>query len=346
MERDKSIDVLKGIGIIFVIMGHIQKYIPKNLLLYIYSFHMPLFFYVSGFLYKEKYEQMNTKEYIIKRAKQLVYPYFTLYVINLLWLIIKDHSISSIAKYLISFGYSNYIFDSNYVGAVWFLLCLFVVEIIYFILKKKNSKIFLNSSLILFLTFGIAISQLIKYKYFRLPFWTDIALFGIIFYHIGVITKRVKKKINLTNKKRIILLISFIILNIICIILNYKYCNSDKFKGRTDMLYLYFGNYIYFFLGAVSGIYTWHIVASLIKENKILEMYGKNTLLIMGIHIIIYQIIEFIYKYSKLSINTNIVFICMFLCVSILSLVGSIIIKKFFPYLISVPNKENRKEVY
>ena len=78
MEREKSIDILKGIGIILVIVGHIQEYIPKNFLIYLYSFHMPLFFYISGYLYKERYENLNTKDYIKKRAKQLVYPYIVL----------------------------------------------------------------------------------------------------------------------------------------------------------------------------------------------------------------------------------------------------------------------------
>ena len=328
MERDKSIDILKGIGILFVIMGHIQNYIPKNLLIYIYSFHMPLFFYISGFLYKDKYKELSIKEYCKKRSKQLIYPYFTLFIINFVWLVIKNHSISNIIKYILSFIYSNYIFDSNYVGTIWFLLCLFNVECLYFIIDKKNIKKYKKIIFGIILIVGIMISQIVKIKYWRLPFWIDIALFGIIFYYIGTITSKYKEKLQLNNIKKLVFLVVCIIVNIIFIILNFKYCNNDKFYGRTDMLYLYFGNYLYYFIAAMSGIYTWHLISSIIKSNNILEVYGKNTLLIMGIHIIIYQILEFAYKYSGLSLNTNIVFMIMFISVAIVALICSFIIKK------------------
>lgn len=45
-NRIVSFDILKGGGILLVILGHIQ--IPYMLKTVIYSFHMPLFFFVSG----------------------------------------------------------------------------------------------------------------------------------------------------------------------------------------------------------------------------------------------------------------------------------------------------------
>lgn len=131
---------------------------------------MPLFYYVSGYLYKEKYDKMGLKEYIKKRARELLYPYITLMTINFIWYVIKEHSINGIVKYIISFLYSNYIFDINYVGAVWFLMSLFIVEILYVMLRKKFD---LNVTFIMvFICFiiGILIQKIISIKYFRLPF--------------------------------------------------------------------------------------------------------------------------------------------------------------------------------
>ena len=47
-ERYTWIDCIKGIGIFLVVLGHIYKdnYIGQ----WIYSFHMPLFFMLSGYL--------------------------------------------------------------------------------------------------------------------------------------------------------------------------------------------------------------------------------------------------------------------------------------------------------
>lgn len=56
--RFTEIDILKGIGIIFVIMGHMgsPEYLGNSIVPYIYSFHMPLFFLCSGYLAYNKKE--------------------------------------------------------------------------------------------------------------------------------------------------------------------------------------------------------------------------------------------------------------------------------------------------
>lgn len=52
-NRDITFDMMKGIGIILVIIGHLAHgfgwLVPA-----IYTFHMPLFFILSGYFYKEK----------------------------------------------------------------------------------------------------------------------------------------------------------------------------------------------------------------------------------------------------------------------------------------------------
>ena len=52
-ERDKSIDIMKGILIFFVIIGHYPS-INERIQSIIYWFHMPLFFMISGYLFKKK----------------------------------------------------------------------------------------------------------------------------------------------------------------------------------------------------------------------------------------------------------------------------------------------------
>ncbi len=327
MERDRSIDILKGIGILFVIIGHMSQYIPHNLLIYIYSFHMPLFFYVSGYLYKEKYENLTFFEYVKKRFLQLIYPYFTLTIINFLWFLLKDHTIIGCGKYILSFLYSNYIFDMNYVGAIWFLACLFIVEIFYFLLKRKKSNGFLYGSLILCLCAGLILS---KINFIRLPFWIDIAFFGILFYHFGYFIKCFKEKHNINKIARLILIILMILFNILFCVLNSKYC--DRFYGRIDLLYLYLGNYFYFFISAICGILSWQLISEIIGKNFILELFGKNTLIIMGIHIIILQILVKIFKILNFT-NIYFSFIFIFVITSISSLIISLFIKKYLPII-------------
>lgn len=50
-ERNVTIDIMKGIGIILMVVGH-SGY-PSFLRNFIYTFHMPLFFMISGYLITE-----------------------------------------------------------------------------------------------------------------------------------------------------------------------------------------------------------------------------------------------------------------------------------------------------
>ena len=70
-KRDTVLDITKTIGIIIMVMGHLhfsEDVFDK----YIYAFHMPLFFIVSGILFNQDKTLKNT---IISRAKALFVPY-------------------------------------------------------------------------------------------------------------------------------------------------------------------------------------------------------------------------------------------------------------------------------
>ena len=68
-SRILAFDLLKGIGILLVMVGHIE--IPQTLRTIIYSFHMPLFFFVSGCFFKE----VSLKVFFKKKWQQLLIPW-------------------------------------------------------------------------------------------------------------------------------------------------------------------------------------------------------------------------------------------------------------------------------
>ena len=82
-----EIDVAKGLGIILVVMGHsfpdasleggIQNPVCNVIFDMIYSFHMPLFFFLSGFVAKLALDGRTDKlEIVKKRFFRLMIPYF------------------------------------------------------------------------------------------------------------------------------------------------------------------------------------------------------------------------------------------------------------------------------
>lgn len=71
-KRDLSVDICKGVGIMLMVLGH--SGLPKAGHDFIYMFHMPLFFFLSGYCFKEKY--LGDYEGFIKRKiKTLWWPY-------------------------------------------------------------------------------------------------------------------------------------------------------------------------------------------------------------------------------------------------------------------------------
>lgn len=69
-KRNVAIDVMKGIGIILMVIGHMHY--SHSIEKFIYGFHMPLFFWISGYLYKPP---TAIKVFIARKAKGLILPY-------------------------------------------------------------------------------------------------------------------------------------------------------------------------------------------------------------------------------------------------------------------------------
>lgn len=334
MDRDKSIDVLKGIGILFVIIAHMGD-CPLLIKAWIYSFHMPLFFFISGYLYNDKYENMNLKEFIKIKSKKLLYPYMTISIFYIFYNFIIENNINILLKRIISTIYSAKIFDVNYVGAIWFITCLFSVESIFFIIKKYKEN-YIDKIILVIALIGGIYPKLIK---FRLPFGLDIAFAGILFYYIGYKLKISKDKFEKVIKYRFLFLLS----NIILMIINYNLLKDTIFNGRVDMLYMNYGIFILFYISAISGILFFYCIYKNIK-SKILVFIGKNSLMFMAFHLIILQYaIIFVNKLMQLIGYNNIVLnnILYLVITLVVNSILIIIVKKYFPNFIRL--RENKK---
>lgn len=71
-ERDRVIDIMKGLGIILMIYGH-THYIPV-IGKWLYTFHMPLFFFLSGCFFSGNF---NFK----RNCQRIILPYFSFAII-------------------------------------------------------------------------------------------------------------------------------------------------------------------------------------------------------------------------------------------------------------------------
>lgn len=101
-SRNSFLDITKGVAILLVILGHsiqygmgegYEGYWENPLFRFIYSFHMPLFMLISGYLFWHSYQKRGGKVVVANRFKTLLYPIF-FYEIALCLIYRFDYTIS------------------------------------------------------------------------------------------------------------------------------------------------------------------------------------------------------------------------------------------------------------
>lgn len=86
--RIDYIDSARGLAILFVLIGHLCS-LKHGLGQYFYSFHMPMFFIISGMLlsYNDSWKNMTFYEIFIKKLKSFMYPYIIFSILSILYLV-------------------------------------------------------------------------------------------------------------------------------------------------------------------------------------------------------------------------------------------------------------------
>lgn len=342
-KREIWLDYVKAIGIILVVAGHCN--LPEGITNYIYLFHMPLFFFISGYLFPRKIK--SSKEFLKKKAKRLLYPYFVCGVLIIIWNTIRHHSLSNnlsflLLKRVVALIYGNYIFENNvdYIGTLWFLVALFCVCIM-FIPYAKFKKAALKLLYLFFIvSAGFIICMLEGDLSFRSPWCFEIGMVGFFFSICGY-EYRNNDIFVLLNNNVVSILIT--ILGFILGKINLLYMSFNGFVLlRTDMLLLNYGLIPLFLLSAlcicigICNLYRQIILSceNIIKKRhiKVLNInfrpfcfMGRNSLLIMMFHIYIIECIVFFHLFSSEWI--------VFVLAVILSAILAYIIRKFVPFI-------------
>lgn len=273
-KRIKWIDTAKGIGLILVILGHLK--IPF-LSAWIYTFHMPLFFFLSGVVFTSgKY---TFKDFLTKRIKSLVIPYFALgSIIFLFYVIVFIIQKQPTIEYLTMLR--EFLIQRHY-WTIWFLAALFFTEILYYIIDSllHNNHIYVTIVSIL-----IAISGVIYYRLGGdgLPWNIDIALIAQLFFHFGYLFKKNLKMQDLLFNKSLLKQIGLILLLFTINFASAKLCII--FSGQSlDMSIGMYGNEILSFFSAIFGTLGICCICYLI-HSTFLNWLGQNTMIIFSWH--------------------------------------------------------------
>lgn len=345
-KRLDYVDIAKGLGILLVIMGHVEyRYVPSC-----GSVHIPLFFILAGYLCDlERKNDISYGTCVGRRVKRLLIPYliynFLLWLKYILKIVVShEFTVGLAAKSVAGFLYSAALFykdvpsSENFEGFVfgngplWFLTAMAAASavfyfVIYFVLRHRfDIKKILLSMVVL----CVASWALCEYLPIYLPWSFEMALLGTIFMLIGLclrhykVADRIKKQFWLP----IVCLVAFKLLH--------------EVNGTANLALQDYGKYmpLYILLGLLSflvGLFVSVWLEKWAPANKIFSYIGQNTLIILALHMTILSV--FVGVVGKIGFAWLLEWGGFFVIKFLVALLGSLAVYEILTRFIKVPKK-------
>ncbi len=283
VKRYQYLDIARGIGLLLVIISH-----SCGLSSYLINYYIPLFFVVSGYIYKEG---RSYRENIGKKASRLLLPYFGYSAALLAFYALLGRTFSETLRSAGGVLYSRYCLydtsrsvDNVYLftvanGAMWYLTAFFVTSLLYHALVDrclKSRKFFIVSLAVL-----TAVTMLLADIPVLLPWSLDLACVGTIFMLAGTCLGRAAYFEKKTSPLSFLLVLAAYLL--------LSFCNPGiNMSVREYGKYQAFSVPLFILVG-ISGSMVCIWIGKLIQDNFVgtfIGYIGKNTIVLLAFHIL------------------------------------------------------------
>lgn len=294
-HRVAYIDVLKLIGILFIYAGH---YTTSAGLLheFVFKFHVPLFFFLSGCtetFNREKHMGRN----IWKKAKRILIPFYLFAVASIVVKgLISGGTVRTVLGYLVLIA-KGCVRNTYFAYSLWFLTSLFVVCVLFELLKLLRVRwLMLLCSLALY---TLKISGIVVFpKVYNIDYAMQYQLYFVVGYLLF-------DKINafLASQRRWhrwAKLISGVFSFVFTGLLFFKF-NAYGFLHFSRVTAWYQSA-----LTAMTCIWTFVLIAYMLKDVKLFSDMGKSTLYFCGNEYIVKNAVnQFVLIFAEVSVGSG-----------------------------------------
>lgn len=311
-ERFNALDIAKGIAMLAVVLGHsISESWVGN---YLYSFHLPLFFFISGYVYKE----LSCLQVWKKRTRQLLIPYFITSIFIVLILLLKSIIFDNRSNLnetflngLFSMLYANGMnvdkpFYIELIGPIWFLPAMTLASVLLSICINKKNGWFI---LIVMILLGVWSS-----RYLWLPWSIQAVPVCTLFMWMGRIC-RIKKQLNtfLIASRKNFKLLGVALLWIL----------SASFGGRCKIANNTYPNPLFNLLAAYTGCFVFIWISDFIekrtkKVSQLLIKIGQSTIPILCVHTLDLRLITWKNVFGIFNITGGIRYSILLICAHVM----------------------------
>lgn len=281
LKKDRIVwlDQLKGIAFFFVILGHLD--INSTLLSWICSFHMPLFFFATGFNFKiEKLAQTRAADYCKRLFLRLLVPYVWMQLLSMLLrfvqLTVLKHEEVPAALYIrgIIRGHSRLATAPS--NPLYFVLLLFLAQLLLFCIIKLTGGRRLPVFALAFALLPLSLFT----EHLRLPWHCNVAPAAACLILCGNALGQLYRK----NEEKVRALS---LPKTLGCSLGLALCGAIiwYFNGRTSIHGNHFGkDFSMALLTALATCIALALLTMKLPKLSWLNLAGQNTLLFMGLH--------------------------------------------------------------
>ncbi len=273
------VDNAKALGIIAIVAGHAPG-LNELLRNFLYSFHVPLFFFLSGYLLKPKHLDVVFPAYAQRNVVRLIVPYVFFWGLSLLlWLAFQavggkrfweqpDMLWNAFTGLLV--GTSESLLDVN--GVLWFYTSLFTTVLLFYWVARNRSDRWVFGVLAV----SAVLASLMPLLGTRLPWNLDLVFLAMSYYGLGFLARNGQwmERVSSTQGVALLALISGGVTFAVSL-LNKKVDMSWQFFGDSFALYL---------LGALSGILFVVSLGRLLPASRMGRYLSDNAIVIYSIH--------------------------------------------------------------
>ena len=277
-NRHDWVDALRAIGIVLVVLGHTLG-ISEGVEKYIFSFHMPLFFFISGLVLTPTRLSQPFVEAMRHYGRRLLLPYLLFSLLTYLpWVLVTRHYGADAALGVEAWrpvigtfygiGVDGWL---QHNAMLWFFPCLFVTHLVFrmvYALMKGGGQYVMIAVLA---GLGYLLSSVLPV---RLPWGVEIALIALPFYALGQTFALRDAWLPRAGLSTALLVLLFAALHFTCIALN----------GRVDMNFISLGNPLLFYLGAVSGIGALACLVTFLPQLSVFARLADAAVLAFPLH--------------------------------------------------------------
>lgn len=326
--RCENIDIAKGIAIVLVSMGHIFQYsisgqASANCFNFIYSFHMPFFFFLSGMVASLSLDRLGGAEskeigrLVLRRIKTLLMPFFV-------WGVVIDPFLNHGFSINLILDSANNLFVSPTTGP-WFLAVLFFIQLFWILglVICRYLRMYLNQRYAYIISLIVSFGMFVGLR-LLIPFFDPyMSLCYMLSFLAGAITRQsFDSQIYNVNQS---------ISKLTCLVFFVTFCLlSYNFQWGVS------SNYLKMACGIAFGVFFLDFIR--VAGPKVIDCKTKSIMVYLGKNTLVIYLLQatFITNYISVEITFMNSYM-LFAVVMLIATLVALLLAKIGEYLSKIP---------